>query len=398
MKNKLIVITSTIGRMGGAQMYVENKVKYFQSKGWDVFVFYYLWAENILLPGMVQFKDNYIPDLRYPIQFVPKYCKKKILAQIRDVVQPGEGRIVIETQLVLAAYWGELIAKDLKARHVINIIEEQFPDFDEKENAFFEFKLLAGDNMNATPKRLRKMFKDRFKEEYEKQIRKVAIPCANVVSSEVKDNYQFEDCDYTILSIGRLDKPYIPKMNEEIKKFAVSAGGKKLNVVYVGGSYDGSMEVTIPRFFKEVDNVRCYILGYVFPISRELIKKADVAIACANSVLVSASEGVPTIVVDVNDYSAIGVYGYTTKNLFKREDEKQETVSGLLQQILLDKAFENAGNVIVDIPDQNEVFERELSYFIERQKVEYFDVNSIYSIPIQLLSKTKYLIRKIINK
>ena len=314
---------------------------------------------------------------------------------IKRIVLPEGSQIIVESQLVISAYWGELIAKYLNARHVINIIEEQFPDFNEKENSYFEFKLQNGDNLNATLKRLHEMFKGRFKEEYAKYIRKVAIPCANVVSSDIEVNYEFEECDFTILSIGRLDKPYIPTMNDEVKSFSSFVGDKRINMIYVGGSHDGSMEVAIPEFFEGVKNLRCYVLGYIYPIPLGLIKRADVAISCANSVLVSANEGVPTIVVDVNDYSAIGVYGYTTKNLFKRETEMKETISSLLKQVLVDKSFEEKKIGEANILDQNEVFEDELSFFLRKENKIYYDVEAIYSVFKKIVSKTKYIIKRL---
>lgn len=394
MKNKLIIITSSIGRMGGAQMYVENKVSFFQSKGWEVFVFYVLYAENILLPGLEKFRNNYIPELNYPIKCIPEYYKRKIISKIKKIVKPENSMVIIESQLVGSSYWGEIIAERFHARHVLNLLEEQIPAFNEKEFSFFEYKLKQCDILNASLPRLRTIFKDRFKEDYKNYTKKVSIPCANVVSAEVEDNYQFEKCDYTILSIGRIDKPYIPSMNDEVIKFASMVSNKNINIVYIGGSQDGIMERLIPQSFEGIDNIRCYILGYVYPIPLSLVKRANVAIACANSVLVTSNEGIPTIVVDMNDHTAIGIYGYTTTNMFKRGTEKIDTVSNLLNKILVKKELDNMEPVLTSTIRQEKAFEDDLTYYLSKNNSDYYNVISIYSLSDRFLSKTKYLIKK----
>lgn len=398
MVNKLIIITSSIGGMGGAQMYVANKLKYFHSKGWEVFVFYYFYPEKILLQDLKRYEANYLPDLKYPIQYVPNHKLREIISLIERIVNPKNSNIVIESQLTKAAYWAEYLASCLKARHVINIIEEQIPVFNKSENSFFEYKLLNGDIMNASPKRLHTLFKSRFKEEYINYSRSVSIPCSNVVSSDIKDNYHFEECDYSILSIGRLDKPYILQMNDELKEFASMIGDKTINIIYIGGSHDGSMECNIPKVFEDCHNVRCYMLGYVFPIPQSLIKRADVAISCANSVLVSANEGIPTIVVDVDDYSAIGVFGYTTKNRLRRTTEKRETISSLLYGVLIDKQIEGMSPFISVKDDFDKAFEKELSYYMSVNNHIHFDVIRMYSVTTRLFSRTKYIVGKMLGR
>lgn len=397
MDNKLIIITSSIGGMGGAQMYVANKVKFFQSRGWEVFVFYYFYTEKILLNELERYENNYLPDLKYPIQYVPFFRKKEIVSQIERFVKPNNSNLLIESQLTNAAYWAEYIASCLNARHVVNNIEERIPVLNEDENKFFEFKLLHGDIMNATPKRLHTLFKFRYKEGYSEYTRTVSIPCANVVSSDIEDTYSFNHCDYTILSIGRLDKPYIPTLSDEVKRFASMIGNKTINMIYIGGSHDGSMEIDIPKGFENIHNVRCYMLGYVFPIPQALIKRADVAVSCANSVLVSAKEGIPTIVVDVDDYNAVGVFGYTTNSKLRRTVEKKESISHLLYSVLIDDCLKGIRPNLAGSEDYNKVFGEEESFYMKGNCLSYFDINSIYSRKTRMWSQTKYVIRKIMG-
>ena len=395
MKNKLIILTSTIGRMGGAQKYVENKVNYFQSRGWDVYVFYFLYAEKIMLPGMEQFRGNYIPDLQFPIQHVPEFRKRKIISDIRSKVHPDNSAVVVESQISSSVYWGELIAESFSGRNVLNLLEEQLPELNEREYLFFEYKLKRGDFLNAAPDRLRKLFKNRFKDEHLQYSRQITIPCANVVSTDVDYKCDFVECDYMILSIGRLDKPYVPVMNEQLQLFANEYRDKKINIVFIGGSKEGIEEERIPQLFEELDNVHCYILGYIYPIPQSLIKRANVAIACANSVLVSSNEGVPTIVVDVNDYSAIGIYGYTTSNKFKRTTEKVETISNLLKQVLIKHAYHGGEMQNTLSHDNEKAFEDDITFFLEQHDKQYYAVQDIYSKKEKVVSQLKYFVIRI---
>ena len=79
MNRKYVILTPEIGNMGGAQMYVENKVKYLRENNWEVCVFYYIYGENYKLPVLTEFKDNCFHDFLYAFYYIPFYERKKIL-------------------------------------------------------------------------------------------------------------------------------------------------------------------------------------------------------------------------------------------------------------------------------------------------------------------------------
>lgn len=398
---KYIIITSTIGRMGGAQMYVENKLHYLKANGWEVQIFYYLYAEKILLPGLAGYRDNYSPELGVSISSLPKCKIKKVIDKIENIVKPSGDHVIVESQLVGLALWGELVAKRLHARHVLNLLEERIPLFNEKEHLFYEDKLIKRDILNASIPRIKSIFASRFKNEYSNYTRSVIIPCTNVVSDSLEIDCRFDKCDFTILSIGRLDKPYIMGMVEEIVIFAKANPSLTINLICIGGSSDGSKEGVIQNMVKDSNNLKLYLLGYVYPVSRQLILQANASIACANSILVSANEGIPTIAIDTIDNMAIGVYGHTTMEKFKRNDEPQQRVSVLLQQIKdgdypRDK-YKNSGN-----DEMESAFINEFNYVLDNYHTgPYYDVYSICSpikhilLVIKYLNKTFFLDRMI---
>ena len=338
MNRKYVILTPEIGNMGGAQMYVENKVKYLRENNWEVCVFYYIYGENYKLPVLTEFKDNCIHDFLYAFYYIPFYERKKILDVIANKVGSAD-EIIVESQLITLAYWGELIAEKLGGRHIVNFLEEQVPVLTEKEYDFFRYKLKRWEFMNAGKWSLKRVFKERLTDELLKYEHSISFQCSNVVDENATYNGSFADCDYTIISIGRLDKQYVIPIVEEIKLFAQQNGEKRINVVFVGGSLDGTKETMIPQILNETNNITCYMLGFTYPVPANIVKMADVAIASANAVLVTADYGVPTICVDMNDSYAIGVYGYSTQNKHVRKDEPLVPVSALLNDILIESKY-----------------------------------------------------------
>ena len=55
---KYIIITPTINNMGGAQMYVRNKVLYCREEGWETLVIAGQ-GDNILIPELMEFKNSF---------------------------------------------------------------------------------------------------------------------------------------------------------------------------------------------------------------------------------------------------------------------------------------------------------------------------------------------------
>lgn len=336
---KYIILTPSIGDMGGAQMYTSNKVDYLRQKGWEVFVYYSLPYKSLLIEILREFDGNYLPDMQYGIQFLPKKRIEKTINTICKRTNDYE-KIVVETHLVSLVGWGELIAEKTGGRHIINFLEEHPHALSNREAAYFEFKLKRREIINASEASLKRLFGTFYKEEYLKYEHKSGFFCSNVVSDTIFDDSSIKKADFNILSIGRLDKPYIETLVQELKVFAQKNNTYSFNVHFVGGSNSGSVEKWIEQELGIIENVNLYLLGFVYPIPSGLIEKADVAVASANSILVTAERGCPTISIDMADYGGIGVFGYTTENKFKRTVEPFVPISELLEQVLIKKTIE----------------------------------------------------------
>lgn len=380
-----IIFTPEITNMGGAQMYTANKVKFLKSKGWNVQVFFPKQKGEILIPELREYKDNYIPEIGIVFRFMTRSIKKTVIRKVQRVCIEAE-EVVLESQIITQSFLIEEIAEKIGARHIINTLDEQIPVIFGNQNDFFGYKLRRWEFQNADERRLKQVFGNDFKSEFLSFENKMVYKCTNVTTNNEK-SYSFANSDYNILSIGRLDKPYIIPMTKEIKAFANSHSDITINVIYVGGSFSGNEEGVIFDTLNPVDNISLYLLGYTFPVPKSVIDSANVAIACANSVNVTADMDVPTIVADMNDYMGIGVYGYDTDNKFYREFEPQVKISSLLESVLFDNKYPRKGVHTNTMDDADEAFERELE-FIEKSKgnTGYYDVESLISLKKRITS------------
>lgn len=390
-----IIFTPELGNMGGAQMYTSNKTAYLKRNGWDVQVFYYKKGGDIKLTELLPYKDNYIKDFRSAFYYVPKWYMAKLAKYIKEKTKDAD-EIVIETHLVELAYWGEALAKLIGARHICNFLEEQIDPLTDDKAAYFEYKLHRWELMNSSVGSQKRLFKGYYKQENEAYANSVKFVCSNVVSSEPL-LVDFAKSDFTILTIGRLDKPYVEPMTERICDFASRFPSKTMNVVYVGGSPDGELEKSIPESFNHLRNVNVYMLGYTFPVPKALLDLSDVGIASANSILVTANHNIPTICLDINDYCALGVYGYTTKNKFLRQTEPKEDVSNLLEDILVNHKYPKKESLSID--DESEIeFKKQLDYLEKSKGFDgYYDVYSMYDSKTILTANLKWYLRRIIE-
>lgn len=376
--NKYVFITPGIGNMGGAQKYLENKVRYLQSKGWGVFVFFYLEPKEVKLPLLADFKDSYIPELLYwYYSFTPK-DRKGIINRIKETVGDGD-KIIVESHLLSLSYWSELVAKDLGACHIVNFLEEGSYVFSNKQYEFFEYKLKRWQILNAEEANIHRLFGSYFKSDFLQYENKIRFDCSNVVDEYTDVEYDFEKSDYTIITIGRLEKPYVMPMVEEIRNFALKYSSKSINVIFVGGSPDENIEKNIKAKLN-LPQLNVYMLGYLYPIPISLLRNVDAAVGSANAVLVTSAYDIPTVSMDMYDSMAIGVYGYTTSNKWARTEEPQQHVSYLLEEILIERKYQPRGEIKHIKEDMEEELARQIS-FIDRamQSKGYFDVDSIPS-------------------
>lgn len=394
---KYIFLTPGISNMGGSEMFTYNKFRYLSTHGWDVNVFFCNEANSFLLQELVRFKENRILDLIYGISYLSYKEQDRIVKRIVEGVT-AEDEVVVESHLFNMGMWGELIAARIGAKNILNFMEENIDQVNDEEAAFLEYKMRRYEILNATVKSFHRYFGSKYKDDYEAYTHKyMRAYCSNVVTRTVHSDIKFSKADYNILSIGRIDKPYVLPTFNEVKKFVHFYTEKTFNLIIIGGAPKDDVEKKIRELFKGVTNVQLYMFGYMYPVPANLIDINDVAIATANSVLVSSEEGVPTIAIDIHDNLPIGIYGRTTQNRFSRDNEEPCTVVGLLEDVLIKGLYPKSEPIFSDEEtEMEEVFGKQVEFLkLSPGDAASYDVRSIYPRRKMILNQTKRFLHKL---
>lgn len=399
---KYIILTNSITNMGGGQMFAANKSIYLREHGWDVAIYFSNPKGDIFIPELKKYANNCISEFNYPIYYYSKKKRLKILTSITQGISLGD-EVVIESHTYIFRYWGELLAKIVGGKHIIDDVEEVIPEPNIRELKYLEWKLKRMEVLNVdSEKSLMRYFGDKYNPKYLHFTHDymVLAYCSNVTTSVDADLSKIPVADYTILSVGRLDKPYILPSVEEVIKFANKYKNYKINMLFVGGSTKGTADKLINDMCKDIPNIHIHHFGYLFPVPENIIDSSDVAFACSNSVLVSANRGIPTISIDVHDLQPIGIYGRTTNNHLLRSSEPVISISELLYQTLIKKIFNKEKKVIDDESELfNKVFGKQVEFISLSPKdgVSY-NVESIFPCYMSIIGRVKRIALTMLKK
>ncbi|HHX68827.1 MAG TPA: hypothetical protein GX708_12345 [Gallicola sp.] len=303
----------------------------------------------IEIENLKRFRSNYIKDLSIPYLATTNKIRKLVASKISNT-STDTVEYVVETHTPSLSLWGEYISKQIKAKHISYFLSENFAPLTIKNFAFFKFKLEQNLLYGISDKSISGLFG------YElKSVTLNAVGCSTNIVEEIdlKEFSSLQRRDYNILSLGRLDKPYIFNMIKSIKMFAIDNIDKEINLFIVGDSSNSTITKKVLEQFESCKNIHCLFFGYLYPIPRKIFTLSDVCIASAGSVRVASKENVPTIVIDANDYEAIGVFGYTTDNTLFRSDEVPTSIVKLLHNVLVDKIYSLKENIIVTSSEKN---------------------------------------------
>ena len=346
--------------MGGAQQYLNNKVRRLRATGYDPIVISTR-EGNVLLKYLKPFSDTRMPELRfrpfcYSTHNVQNICRK-ITYMIGEFDQ-----CFIESNSIAFVEWAEIIAETIQAKHICINLQETH-QYDKYQVEYLRYLYLRNSLYGINEKSTGLMLKDlSIIPDLEHSI---SAECNNVVE-DVETNLinQIPNADYTIGSIGRLDKLYIKSGVKSIVEFANKHKDLQINLILIGGGKDGD-EDFIQDTLSESHNVHLIITGYLTPIPRELLTKIDCFFSCAGSSRVSMMEGRPTISMTADTGKTIGILNYTTKNTLYMENEEEFTLVDLIEKILLDSFCDKYPTLGMenDVYDFEAEFNRQIGFF-----------------------------------
>lgn len=351
MKN-YIFLTYSISNIGGSQIYIRNKYIYLEREGWDVYIYSYQ-NGTILINELSKFKKNIINELEYPINYYSKKMQAKVVDRIINNINRNCDITIIESNSIGLATWGEFIAKRIKCKNFVYLVSETFK-LDSFTFKFLEFKHQRKELAGIQENSLLNMF-GTYKRIKRDESYHLKAYCTNVVEDVEAEMPDFlNKADFTIGSIGRLEKPFLFPILNEVKNFILDYPQLTFNILLIGGAPDDSLhEKKIMNLFLGVTNVRLHITGYLYPIPEILLKFTDVFISSAGSAMISYRYGIPTISIDAIYHKPIGILGYSTQNnIYQNKDVNQNySLNELLDQILFQNVIPKTNNYSINQQD-----------------------------------------------
>ncbi|MBE6283181.1 MAG: glycosyltransferase family 4 protein [Mediterranea massiliensis] len=339
--NIYIILNHGLVDVGGGQLYVSSKKRYMEELGYRVLIFSFAKGE-IVIPNLKVYKKDIIPELQiYPMYFRTK-AQQKIVSLMSKGISPNDN-VFIESNSVTLSLWGELLAKRLNAKHIIYNLNENIHVTSSLFN-FFSFKLnrkeIAGISTHSIPN----FFKDYID----------GISGEETCLKAHHDYQQVADIDYDIPKelydksrinvciCGRLVKAFVSKAVEKFAEYALNHSEMEYNLVIIGDDeYHTNFKTRFKCQFEKIKNVNCFMVGFMYPIPRKLLRIMNYGISSAGAVTVLSREGIKTLSIDCNDLLPIGIRGITTVNNLYRETETAYDYKYWFDKLFLTKEFEN---------------------------------------------------------
>lgn len=307
---KYILICGIANIISGAPIYYKNKIDYLEDKKWNVTVLP-INSGTVYINGFEKYNHKNFEFLQY-YPFV--FNKRKIeeyLQILSDYVLKNDTNnfedIVIETGTDYTAYWGELLAKKINAKHIVVFLDENNAFVNENTYEFFKFKYMRKELACISNQSLSRIFGKYF-DLLDENAHVLTACCSNSVGNVVSsliDN--IPKGDYVIGSIGRLEKGYVVNIIDSVINFAKMHHEKNFVMCFIGGSDNSEVINQIKKSFSNVGNIKLYITGFLWPIPKDVFECFDVFISGAGSANVSANMDIPTIRMDVINNKPLGI-------------------------------------------------------------------------------------------
>lgn len=374
-----IIFTANIHPIGGMQTYVAGKAKFLEAGGWKVTVFFSGRNNNggCAVKSLEKYKAGWFPEISIPPGNWPAFMRKAALREMCKQIGDTDGRIVIESQASAYALWGELLAKEIGAKHFCFLCNETFRGKDrfyEEYLDFFDFKYGRRELAGISGTSLSRLFDGYQYVPPEENVTFTAAYEGPVQDVENDAVNRIERADWNICYIGRIEKGYVPKIIEGVRDFSRAHLDKTIQFIFVGDEKK-RLEL-ISQTFAGAENVKLTFLGGCVPIPRALYSKVDVVIAGSGCAVYSAREKALTILADSKDFTTNGVLGIDTLDALYCETGKERlSYQEALERVLVLRQYENQ-EIRVDLgrPCEEDYAEHFDLIAASDQGAEYYDV------------------------
>lgn len=319
--------------MGGVQCYVSSKAEFLEKNEWNVKV---MWDgmpddSRIPFPCLRKFSDCYVPIFIMQPFSLPKFVVNRYIKMIACKFRGLYDEIVIESHSNNLSLWGELLASELRCRHIVFLTNEYYSAHREQIN-FYKYKLKRREVFGTYG--LKQIFYDQPDIDLSNLVsfKFTESPILDIEAESVK---KIDRLDYNICYLGRAQKKYVPNVLKGIEKFAVNHPNETINFVIVGDFTSRKSElITV----KKCNNINVIELGDLVPIPAALYSKVDVVIAGSGCARHSCEYGALTIVADCINLQSAGLLGYENQNSMEVDEGRQcEPFEDTLERVLVQK-------------------------------------------------------------
>lgn len=377
-----IFIIRRICNITGAQQYVYNKTHYLKKQGWRVLVFSSL-KGPILIDEFKEYKNYIFPALYLSPYYYRKGDVKSIIDNIVNIIGDCNGdECIVESDSLLRAVWGELIASRIKCRHLSLLVQENHK-LDKDGKQFLMFKYNRHELAGISKTSLNLIFNGTVKDRDDTRFRAY---CNNVIG-DCNDNYSELlniDADYTLGSLGRLGKACVPAIVDGICSYIKHHLNKQFNIVFIGGPITHRTVMPIRKQLEKCPNAKLIFTGDIYPIPVSFIKKFDVFVSTAGSAIATYRVGCPTIKVNPINGDPVGVIGLGEEMKGKTMYDSRSDIS---IEDCIDKAIKKRSEIVYigEIDEDyytkmHEEFQRQLSFGENVFSKEYYDEDFLMSL------------------
>lgn len=343
VQQRYIFLTNDIGNVGGGQLYLAMKTRHLKSLGWEVRI-YHFDSGKPMIDDLKPYADCHVAGLCHRFATLPRRAVQRTLRIMAEGIEGG--RTVVESYSTETALWGEALARELSKRgeaaHFCYILTENPAMPMPEEEEFLMYKWRQGLLRGIAPGTLHAILPD--VPDGSGDLFAVSVSGETVADVDHPRLHEEEAegaaADMTLLSVGRLEKPYVRPMLRDIAKFAgyMDRRHERVRLIMVGDSHKPGLMRDLEMEMSEVFGLTVEWWGFVWPLPRGLFRMADVFIGSSGAVEDAAMQGVPAISIDARDCLPIGIYGETTMSEpFRRDDEPPLDLCEMLRELRLQR-------------------------------------------------------------
>lgn len=341
---KYIILTPNVCGMGGAELYILRRSKHLKERGFDVFVFVAFHKQYFpLKEDFDGVSIHVVPELLHYSSSISLRSMENVVDTIVNTV--GEASdIFIESHTLSTIEWGEIIANKCKGKHLGYLLAEP-PISGYRFNPgkkIFNYKLNKGQLYGCSNMSLKIIFQNmNVPDNYvnigfdESELEDKCSPALNIN----KGNEEF-----VIATVGRLDKPYIEPLIENVISFAKTHKETKIMLLVAGGSLVAGCEERLRNKYNNdvirVDNLNVVFTGYIEKLGRDFFQIADVFVGLGTASINAISQRCVTINIDPSDRmeKSSGFFGTDTKNFAYADSGVLYNLNDKLEECLIANA------------------------------------------------------------